>query len=251
MDFKNYNIVDGFNVIAPAYDLANDAMTLGLHRLWRKKLCSMASLVTPKGGRLLDLATGTGDVIFGIEEKRPDIYFVGVDPSQGMLKVAEQKSNRKPERLVSLNSPSGSKSETPKKLEFSMGDARKLEFPRDSFDTVTISWGIRNVVPFSAAFSEVLRVLKPGGTFLILESGTPEIKIVNKFYQMYAKIIPYIGGKIAGYLPAYQYYTQSVDSFPKGKTFVAQLHENGFTSPKYQSLGGGIVYLYSAKKPLN
>jgi demethylmenaquinone methyltransferase / 2-methoxy-6-polyprenyl-1,4-benzoquinol methylase len=251
MDFKNYNIVDGFNVIAPAYDFANDAMTLGLHRVWRKKLCQLASNCLPKEGTLLDLATGTGDVLFCLEQMRPDCVFMGVDPSEGMLKIAERKAQKKPERLVSLNSPLHQTFKNQSKLEFKVGDARKLDFPAESFDVVTISWGIRNILPFSAAFSEALRVLKPGGTFLILESGTPEMKMMNKMYHWYSKLLPFIGGRISGYLPAYKYYTHSVDAFPKGKVFVAHLHDSGFTSPNYEAMSGGIVYLYSAKKPLN
>jgi demethylmenaquinone methyltransferase / 2-methoxy-6-polyprenyl-1,4-benzoquinol methylase len=236
MDFKNYNIVAGFNFIAPAYDLANDAMTLGLHRLWRRKLVREAIRRVPKGGRLLDVATGTGDVVLGLKKEKSDLLVTGLDPSEGMLQVAREKFAKNP--LVPTED-----------VELVLGDARKLPFANDSFDVVTISWGIRNVKPHAEGLREMLRVLKPGGSLLVLESGKPEIKPVELAYRYYARLIPYIGGKVAGYLPAYKYYTHTVDEFPSGKSFVAELFECGFIQGQYRTLGGSIVYLYSAVKP--
>lgn len=237
MDYKNYNVVDGFNFIAPAYDLANDAMTFGLHRWWRRSLCRLAANKTPKAGKVLDMATGTGDVVFGIFKYRPDLKITGMDPSQGMLDSAKEKAKKIAPLFVT-------------QLDLKIGDARKIDFPDSSFDTITISWGIRNVKPYAAGLKEMLRVLKPGGNLLVLESGRPEIKIVRTAYKLYSKILPFIGGKISGYLPAYKYYAHSADEFPSGKNFVAELFENGFVHAKYQALGGSIVYLYSAQKPV-
>ena len=134
-------------------------------------------------------------------------------------------------------------------LDLKIGDARKLDFSDNTFDTITISWGIRNVKPFSEGLREMLRVLKPGGTLLVLESGRPEFKIVRTAYQYYSRLLPYIGGKISGYMPAYKYYAHTADEFPSGKNFVAELFENGFVNSAYTPLGGSIVYLYSAQKP--
>jgi demethylmenaquinone methyltransferase / 2-methoxy-6-polyprenyl-1,4-benzoquinol methylase len=92
-------------------------------------------------------------------------------------------------------------------------------------------------------------VLKPGGSLVVLESGKPEFKIVNTLYKYYSQLIPYIGAKISGFLPAYKYYTYSVDSFPSGKDFVADLFECGFMNASYKTLGASIVYLYEAQKP--
>lgn len=235
MDHKNYNIVDGFNLIAPAYDLANDAMTLGLHRLWRRALCKAAVGLTPKGGRLLDVATGTGDVLFGLVKIRADLDLTGVDPSQGMLDVAREK--------IRKNAPLFEK-----QITLAVGDARTLSFPDATFDTVTISWGIRNVIPFQDGLKEMLRVLKPGGHLVVLESGRPEFKAVRAAYKYYARLLPYIGGRISGYMPAYKYYLQSADAFPSGQGFVAELFEAGFVNAGYTPLGGSIVYLYTAQK---
>lgn len=232
---KKYNVVEGFNLIAPAYDIANDAMTLGLHRSWRRKLCGHAARAAPRGGRVLDLATGTGDVLFELAELRPDLVLTGADPAEGMLREARRKhAHQKKNQL--------------KKLTFEQADGRHLPYPDQSFDVVTISWGIRNIQPFMDGLKEIWRVLKPGGKLFVLESGQPEWKAVRLFYKYYARLLPYIGERLSRYRPAYQYYTASVDAFPCGSDFVARLHEAGFVKPSYDALVGGVVYLYSAEK---
>jgi|1048.fasta_scaffold19014_3 demethylmenaquinone methyltransferase/2-methoxy-6-polyprenyl-1,4-benzoquinol methylase len=236
MTQKNYNVVAGFNLIAPAYDLANDAMTLGLHRLWRAKLCKTAARLAPQKGRVLDVATGTGDVLLGILKFRGDLSLTGVDPSEGMLEVAREKLTKK----ASLYAES---------VDIRAADARKLPFADNSFDVVTISWGIRNVNPFQEGLREILRVLKPGGSIVVLESGKPEFKPINAAYKYYAKLLPFIGGKISGFMPAYRYYTETVEIFPSGAQFVGELFECGFVKAGYKTLGGSIVYLYTAQKP--
>ncbi len=233
---KNYNVVAGFNLIAPAYDLANDAMTLGLHRLWRAKLCKTAAELSPQKGRLLDVATGTGDVLLGVLKHRGDLSLTGVDPSEGMLDVAREKLSKK----ASLFSDS---------VHIRAGDARNLPFDNNSFDVVTISWGIRNVNPFQDGLREILRVLRPGGSVVILESGKPELKPIGAAYKYYSKLLPFIGGKISGFMPAYRYYTETVEAFPSGAQFVGELFDCGFVKASYKTLGGSIVYLYTAQKP--
>lgn len=233
---KNYNVVAGFNIIAPAYDLANDAMTFGLHRLWRAKLCKTAAMLTPQKGRLLDVATGTGDVLLGVLRHRGDISLTGVDPSEGMLQVAREKL----EKRANLFNDT---------VDVQTADARNLPFPDNSFDVVTISWGIRNVNPFQEGLREMLRVLKPGGSLVVLESGKPELKPIGTAYKYYSKLLPFIGGRISGFMPAYRYYTETVEAFPSGAQFVGELFECGFVKAAYKGLGGSIVYLYTAQKP--
>jgi demethylmenaquinone methyltransferase/2-methoxy-6-polyprenyl-1,4-benzoquinol methylase len=233
---KNYNVVAGFNLIAPAYDLANDAMTFGLHRLWRSVLCKTASKLTPSRGYILDVATGTGDVVLGILKIRGDVHITGVDPSEGMLQVAREKLEKKATLHAST-------------VDMKTGDARSLPFNDNTFDVVTISWGIRNVNPFQEGLREMLRVLKPGGSLVVLESGKPELKPIGAAYKFYSKLLPYIGGRISGFMPAYRYYTETVESFPAGAQFVADMFEAGFVKAQYKTLGGSIVYLYTAQKP--
>lgn len=238
MENKSYNIVDGFNTIAPGYDLANDAMTFGMHRKWRGDLIRRAAKLCPKNGTVLDLATGTGDVAIGVVKHRSDIKVTAVDPAEGMMAVARKKVNER----ISIHA---------KQIDFEVGDARKLRFEDNSFDVVTISWGIRNVRPFSEGLREILRVLKPGGHLLVLESGRPEFKLIGKMYQYYSKLLPYIGGRISGYKPAYQYYVQSADTFPSGKQFIAELLEHGFSTGHYSTKGVGLIFLYQAQKPVS
>lgn len=232
---KNYNVVAGFNLIAPAYDLANDAMTFGLHRLWRSVLCKTAAKLIPSRGCILDVATGTGDVVLGILKIRGDVHITGVDPSEGMLQVAREKLERKATLHAST-------------VEMKTGDARSLPFSDNTFDVVTISWGIRNVNPFQEGLREMLRVLKPGGSLVVLESGKPELKPIGAAYKLYSKLLPFIGGRISGFMPAYRYYTETVESFPAGAQFVGDMFEAGFVKAQYKTLGGSIVYLYTAQK---
>lgn len=236
MDYKNYDIVDGFDRIAKKYDRGNDAMTLGLHRSWRRRLCKTACDLTPQEGKVLDIATGTGDVLIGILRRRPDIVAIGVDPSEGMMSVGRKKIAHD----IHLQGV---------RVDLKPADCRELPFEDNSIDTITISWGIRNVIPYQKGLEEMLRVLKPGGHALILESGTPEFLPMLMFYSMYKNTLPWIGSKVTGYKPAYDYYKQSVDHFTSGRHFKAEMEELGYTDSKYSPLFGGVVYLYQGAKP--
>jgi demethylmenaquinone methyltransferase/2-methoxy-6-polyprenyl-1,4-benzoquinol methylase len=235
MDYQNYNIVEGFNSIAPRYDLVNDAMSLGLHRLWRRSFNRQAAQSTPRGGSLLDVATGTGEVILGLLPLRPDLKITGVDPSSGMLDIAREKLERLPRPQA-------------QHVELMNGDARNLDFPDNTFDTVTTAWGIRNVQPFVSGLREFRRVLKPGGTLLILESGLPENRFIRFGHELYSKLLPIIGGGLSGFKPAYEYYRHTAENFTSGRDFVAAMQNEDYTATSYHRFFGGIVYLYTARK---
>lgn len=235
MDYQNYNIVAGFDSIAPRYDFVNDAMSFGLHRLWRRAFYKQAAKATPRGGSLLDVATGTGEVILGLIKVRPDLKITGVDPSSGMLQIARDKLDRLPP-------PESAR------VELVTGDARTLNFPDNSFDTVTTAWGIRNVRPFQAGLREFRRVLKPGGALLILESGIPENRLIRFGHELYSRLLPSIGGGLSGFKPAYEYYRHTAGEFTSGRMFVDALREEGFAASSYRGFFGGIVYLYAARK---
>ncbi|APJ04318.1 ubiquinone/menaquinone biosynthesis methyltransferase [Silvanigrella aquatica] len=237
MDSKNFNIVDGFNTIAPAYDIAHDAVTLGLHRIWRKFLCKAAMKFTPKNTKLLDIATGTGEVILGIVSQRPDIHVTGIDASEGMLKVAQEKIKKKAS-LFQEN------------IELKLANALNIPFPDNTFHTVTVCWGMRNIRPHSAALREIFRVLKPGGNVIILENGRPDFKLFRKIYNRYAKAVPVLGEKLSLMKPAQLVYSASFDKFPSGSQFVAELFDSGFMNAQFKTLGAQIVFLYSAQKPV-
>ena len=237
MDSKNNNIVEGFNTFAPAYDIANDAFTLGIHRILRKFLCRAAIKLTPKNGKILDIATGTGEVVLGIISQRPDIHITGIDASEGMLKVAKDKINKKA-FLYQDN------------IELKLANALNIPYPDNSFQTVTVCWGIRPLRPHSAALREIFRVLRPGGYVIILENGKPDFKFIRKIYNNYSKLIPILGKKLSSLKPTHYFYKTSFDHFPSGSHFVAELFDSGFMKAKFKNLGTNIVFLYSAQKPL-
>ena len=238
MDSKNYNIVDGFNTIAPAYDIANDAFTLGIHRILRKFLCRTAIKVTPKNAKVLDIATGTGEVILGIVAQRPDIHITGLDASEGMLKVAKEKIKKKAS-LFQEN------------IQLKLANALNIPYPDNSFHTVTVCWGMRPMRPHSAVLREIFGVLKPGGYVVILENGKPDFKFIRKIYNNYTKLIPILGKQLVNLKSTHYFYKTSFDYFPSGSHFVAELFDIGFIKAKFKNLGTNIVFLYSAQKPLD
>lgn len=236
LNFETYRVSDGFDRIAQGYDRANDAMTFGLHRLWRRSLCDTAAGLAAPGARLLDVATGTGDVLIELLRERPDLAATGIDPSAEMLREAR----RKMERLHAGRDH---------QFDLRQGDCRQLPFAGETFDLATISWGIRNVRPFEAGLREIRRVLKPGGAIVVLESGVPESFLVRAVYSLYKHALPLIGSLVTGYKPAYEFYRESVDRFPCGTQFVDALTEVGFENANYEALAGGIAYLYAAGRP--
>lgn len=236
MNFEYYDITEGFDQIAPGYDRANDAMTLGMHRRWRRRLCKAAARRAPAGAKMLDVATGTADVLIKMLALRSDVQAIGVDPSRNMLAVAERKLQEQPE-------------EVRRQIRLRHGDCRQLPFASESFDVVTISWGIRNVRPFEQGLREIRRVLRVNGSLVALEGGQPESTLVRAGYSLYKRALPWIGSLVAGYRPAYDYYRDSVDEFPCGPAFTQAMQEAGFEQTHYRALLGGIAYLYEAVRP--
>jgi demethylmenaquinone methyltransferase/2-methoxy-6-polyprenyl-1,4-benzoquinol methylase len=238
MGTRQGNIIDGFNLVAPAYDVATDILTLGFHRVWRDYFCKFFLKNTPKNSNILDIATGTGEILFRSVRKRPDLHAYGVDLSQGMLIAANAKLKKRP--FYSKN-----------KIDFRLGNALQLPFENNYFEVATICWSIRNLRPIQSVLREALRVLKPGGNLYILEHGLPELKVMRSFFNKYAPVIPVLGEKITHSKPVYPLYTTSADGFASGKHFAAELYEAGFTKVQYETFSGGVIYIYSAKKCLN
>ena len=235
MTTRQGNIIDGFNLVAPAYDITADVMTLGFHRLWRNRFCQFFLKKTPQKAHILDIATGTGEILFRSLTKRPDIYAYGLDLSQGMLKIAKEKSQKK-----SLNFKN--------KIEFSLGSALQLPYNNNFFDSITICWSIRSLRPLQGVLREALRVLKPGGYLFILEHGLPEIPLVRGLINRYAGSIPVLGSKLTNSKIVYPLYTTTVEGFCTGKNFVAELFEAGYTKVQYETFSGGMIYIYTAQK---
>ncbi len=181
-----------FDKIACSYDRLNRIMSLGLDRWWRK------SAVKGLHGSVLDVACGTGDMASELCSRGCTV--VGVDLSEEMLAIARRKV---------VNG------------KWEMADAENLPFEDGSFDAVTCAFGVRNFVHLEQGLSEMLRVLKPGGTMVILELATPDCAVVKPFYRLYTRhIIPWLGSRIAGNREAYTYLPASIDRFPKGEAFI-------------------------------
>ena len=195
-----------FDTIAANYDHMNRLMTLSLDRLWRRRA------VRGLHGNVLDVACGTGDMV--LELLKRGCTVTGVDISNEMLAIAGKKAPQ---------------------AAYIIADAEHLPFEDITFDAVTCAFGVRNFVHLERGFSEMLRVLKPGGTMVILELATPDSKFVRPFYNLYTKhIIPWLGSRIAGNREAYTYLPESIERFPKGKAFVQIMENLGGRTTEYK-----------------
>lgn len=222
-------IKKNFGKISKTYDAANDAMTLGLLRLWRQKLIEWSGVNF--GDDVLDVATGTGDLAFLFKEKvGMDGRVVGLDLTPEMIEVAQKKNEKK-----NLN------------IEWLVGDSMKLPFEDHSFDVATISYGIRNVQDPRKALDELARVTRPGGRVLVLETGAPSNALWNKIYGVYFKtVLPKIGGLVSkGHFGPYEFLQKSSMAFPSGLEFISWMQETGrFEMTEFRSFLGGVSYLY-------
>lgn len=222
-----------FDRIAHRYDLLNRLLSLGRDVAWRK---SIARNLPERGAlRILDLATGTADVLLTIFARNSRVASgIGLDMAQKMLSIGREKI-----AAAGLS----------KKLRLLPGDATFLPFRENSFDTVTISFGIRNVLDVSQALQDMQRVLKPDGRALILEFSLPKNRLVRRVYLFYFRnILPRIGGFISGDSYAYRYLNQTVETFPYGQEFCDLMSRAGFRNIRAIPLTFGIASLYLGDK---
>lgn len=221
-----------FNRIAHRYDLLNRLLSGRQDVVWRKKLLSF--FPESKQTRLLDVATGTGDVLLAALNQGSAQHAIGLDMAEQMLKYAQQKiDQQKWQNQASVV----------------VGNAEDLPFENSSFDVVTIAFGIRNVPDYAKAIREMHRVLKPGGRLLILEFSLPANRILRSLYLFYFRhVLPWIGGLISGDRQAYSYLNQSVEAFPYGERFSSLIEQIGFSSVRVTPLTFGIASIYCADK---
>lgn len=221
-----------FTRVASKYDIMNDVMSVGIHRLWKDAM--MDWLAPRPGQRLLDVAGGTGDVAFRFLGRAPSASAVVCDMTESML--VEGRKRAEAERLHDH-------------LDWVVGDAMALPFPDNSFDVYTISFGIRNVTRIPDALSEAYRVLKPGGRLMVLEFSQIPNDLLQKAYDLYSyNVIPVMGQIIAGDRPSYQYLVESIRKFPDQETFASMIRSAGFGMVKYRNLSLGIAALHSGWK---
>lgn len=222
-----------FAEIAQGYDRFNAVSSLGIDKLWRKTVVRMAALKPEMS--VLDLAAGTGDLSLTLAREGCPRSVLGTDFSPQMLEVAEAKA-------VSYSGPVD--------LRFEVQDAQALTLPDEAFDVVTVGFGVRNFPDRAANFAEVLRVLKPGGRYIVLEFSRPPFAPFRWVYHAYLDyVIPFLGGLIVpGERESFGYLNHSIKSFPAQEKFAAELKGAGFTSVTWRNLTFGIVAVHIAVK---
>ena len=221
-----------FDRIAHRYDLLNHLLSGNRDVAWRKRMAAM--LPARDNLDLLDLATGTGDQLLTLAETGRLRSGIGIDLAEKMLEVGREKIERK--NLGAL-------------LQLRTGDAGAIPFADNSFDVVSITFGIRNVLDVSTALREMCRVLRPNGRALILEFSLPRNLIVRKGYFFYFRhILPRLGGLISGDSYAYRYLNETVETFPYGEAFCSTMTEAGFTNVHATEVTFGIATIYSGDK---
>ncbi len=221
-----------FDGIAPRYDLLNRVISLGLDRRWRRAL--VRALALGPGGRVLDVATGTGDVALAIARAHPDGAVVGLDPSREMLHVGRRKVER-----AGLAG----------QITLVEGDAQALPFDDASFDAACISFGIRNVPDRPRGLGEMARVVRPGGVVAVLELGEPRDGPLAPVARWHAHtVVPRIGAALSG-AAAYDYLSRSVAAFPPPGEFAAMMGAAGLAEVAVRPLGFGAAHLYSSLRP--
>jgi len=229
---KKQQVADMFNNISKTYDFLNHFMSLGIDILWRK--IAINELKANKPQHILDVATGTGDFAFeALSILKPE-KITGVDISQGMLDIAQQKINKR-----RLNS----------RFEVKLGDSEKLPFEQDNFDAVTVAYGVRNFENLETGLADMLRVLKPGGKAVILEFSKPKRFPVKQLYSFYFNYItPGIGKLFSKDARAYSYLPESVAAFPDGMAFINLMDRVGYQNTKSRLLAFGICSIYTGTK---
>lgn len=221
-----------FTNVASRYDVMNDVMSVGIHRLWKEAL--MDWLAPRAGQRLLDVAGGTGDISFRFLKRAERAEAVVLDLTESMLKEGRKRAEA--EELSS-------------QLDWVTGDAMALPFEDNTFDIYTISFGIRNVTRIEDALTEAYRVLRPGGRLMVLEFSQLPVDGMQKLYDLYSfNVIPRMGELIANDRDSYQYLVESIRNFPDQDKFANMISTAGFEQVKYRNLSMGIAALHSGWK---
>ncbi|MEN8138539.1 MAG: bifunctional demethylmenaquinone methyltransferase/2-methoxy-6-polyprenyl-1,4-benzoquinol methylase UbiE [Bacteroidota bacterium] len=228
---KKEQVAEMFDNISHKYDFLNHFLSMGIDIQWRKKVVKLIKQTEAKN--ILDIATGTGDLAIAMSKINPE-KITGLDLSEGMLNVGREKI--KSQKLDSL-------------IEMIQGDSENLPFEDNTFDAITVSFGVRNFENLDKGLREINRVLKPGGTFVILEFSQPQKFPMKQLYSFYSKhILPFFGKIISSDSSAYTYLPESVEAFPFGDKLLSILRKNGFKNEKAKELTFGISTIYSSNK---
>ena len=226
-------VADVFDSVAAKYDVMNDLMSMGIHRLWKRYTIDCSGVRT--GHKVLDLAGGTGDLTAKFSKLVGEKgHVVLADINDAMLKVGRDKLR---DRGIVSN------------VEYVQANAEALPFPDNSFDVITIAFGLRNVTDKDKALASMYRVLKPGGRLLVLEFSKPEHEMLSKVYDMYSfHVLPKMGQLVANDSESYQYLAESIRMHPDQETLKSMMENVGFEQTTYHNLTGGIVALHRGFK---
>jgi len=225
---------DLFAAIARRYDLLNDLQSFGLHRRWKRRLVQLAG-VTP-GARALDVCCGTGDLTWRLAAAGAQV--VGLDFSEPMLALAERKRARRPP-ATAVDNP-----------RFLRADAQQLPFAEETFDIVTVGYGLRNLADWAMGLREMVRVAKPGGRVLVLEFGKPPNALWRALYFGYLRwVVPLLGRLFAGNAAAYAYILESLRAYPGQHAVAQKMRDLGLAEVRVVNLLGGVMSVHAGVKP--
>jgi ubiquinone/menaquinone biosynthesis methyltransferase len=218
-----------FDRVYDKYDLMNDFMSLGVHRIWKRNLINMMN--PSLNNKLIDVACGTGDIgKLYLDNTKIDSEITCVDPNNGMINKGKEKLKKY------------------KNIKWVVAPAEKLPILSNAYDFYTISFGLRNTKNINKSLSEAFRVLKSGGRFLCLEFSKIQNSNLDFFYKNYSKLIPFIGGVVVGEKEPYEYLLKSIENFVNQEELVSLMEENNFKKCSYRNLSGGIVSIHSGWK---
>lgn len=230
---KGKQVEQMFDNIAHSYDFLNHALSLNIDKFWRKAALNSLKPYAPQ--KLLDIATGTGDFALMAAKILKPREIVGADLSEGMLSVAREKALR---------------CEYARNITFCKEDCMNLSFADNTFDAITVAYGIRNFEDLDRGLKEMLRVLKPGGRLVIIELTTPQKAPMKQLFSFYSRVwMPTIGRLISRDKQAYTYLPATMEAFPQGEHMQNVLSNAGFADVKFKRFTGGISTLYTAQKP--
>lgn len=230
---KTEQVEQMFDSIAPAYDFMNRMMTFGVDKLWRKRAVGLVKASRPE--RILDVATGTGDLALRLCRSIPRAEVTGIDLSEEMLRIGAGKVR---------------KAGMERRITMMKADCLSLPFADGSFDAVTVAYGVRNFEHLDRGYAEMARVLRPGGMLCVIELAVPTSKWVRPFYNIYTrKLIPAIGRLISSDTRAYSYLQESIAAMPQGPRMLALMEQAGLSGAALLPLTFGVCAVYTAYKP--